>query len=86
MMNYYGWGMNTPFLGLGWILGVLFWVFLALLIAKLVGFLFAKKNEAKDAEESEDVSALEILKMRYAKGEITKKEFDTMKKDILSSN
>ena len=31
-------------------------------------------------EETE--SALEILKSRYAKGEITKEEFDRMKKDI----
>ena len=29
-------------------------------------------------------TALEILKKRYAKGEITKEEFDQMKKDILS--
>jgi len=35
-------------------------------------------------ESGDSETALEILKKRYAKGEITKEEFDQMKKDILS--
>jgi len=35
-------------------------------------------------ESGDSETALEILKKRYAKGEITKGEFDQMKKDILS--
>ncbi len=35
-------------------------------------------------EGGESETALEILNKRYAKGEITKEEFEQMKKDILS--
>jgi len=34
------------------------------------------------SKEKKDVSSLEILKDRYAKGEITKEKFDEMKKNL----
>ncbi len=40
------------------------------------------RGQHRDRGDSE--TALEILKKRYAKGEITKEEFSQMKKDIVS--
>lgn len=62
-----GWG--------GGIMMVVFWVLLIALIVWVV-------NEIKGNSSRGSSSALEILKERYAKGEIDKKEFEEKKKDL----
>ena len=59
--------------------GVIMWIILILIIGVIAYFVIkGQKLIPKDGEET----PLEILKKRYAKGEITKQEFEKMKKDI----
>jgi len=67
--------MNNPCWGMGW--GM--W-FIPLLIILLIYFLIKNNSQSKDGQSAE--SLMEILKKRYAKGEITKEQFEEMKKDI----
>jgi uncharacterized membrane protein len=80
-MMGYGWpGMMGGWNGiglLGWIPMVIFWILLILGIVVLVRFLGDSRKGLGGS-----MTSLDILKERYAKGEITKKEFEEMKKDI----
>lgn len=71
MMDY-GYGMMG-----GWgILGLIFWIIVLIGLVLLIKYLW--EGGAKREE-----SALEILKKRYARGEISKEEFEEKKKDLL---
>ena len=60
-----------------------FWMMIALMVLFVVTIILlivrARKNRHRFIEESE---AIQILKRRFAQGELTKEQFDTMKKDL----
>ena len=51
-------------------------------IIALIVWAVIKLSRREDTTSSSKVSALDAAKERYAKGEITKAEFDQIKKDI----
>lgn len=73
----YGYGMGH---GYGWFFMILFWIGIILLILYFVRTL-SRTNT--DQTQTPGKPPLDILKERYARGEISKDEFDRMKKDIL---
>ncbi|MCF8308848.1 MAG: SHOCT domain-containing protein [Bacteroidales bacterium] len=66
----HGWGM-----GLGWIIGLVILVAFIWVISQA----FNKNNKPAAPEKS----ALDILKERYARGEIDKDEFEEKIKDLM---
>jgi putative membrane protein len=67
------------FMGNIWF-GWFFWILIIALIFVLIWTNTREKNKYIPFDGNE--TALDILKKRYAKGEITKEQFDQMKKDL----
>lgn len=72
-------GFNSSFfsMGFGGIAMLIFWALIIAGIVLLVQWL-VKTNESSSTSDN----ALEILKERFAKGEITEKKFQEMKKEL----
>ena len=72
MHRDYGWGMGS-----GWVFMIFFWV---LVILGVLYFIRIVTTSAK--KDASGDTALDILKKRYAKGEITKEKFEKIKNDL----
>lgn len=70
MMNGFG-GM-----GFGWLI----WI---VIIGVVIWAVVQVTNRNKNIEHTTKESPLDLLKKRYANGEISKEEFDRIKKDLL---
>ncbi len=69
--GYYGWGY-----GMGFMM-IIFWVLVIFGIVYLIRYLAKGPSHYEPRE-----TPLDILKKRYARGEITKEQYDRMKDDL----
>ena len=84
-----GGGMGSWMRGWGYPMGIfpfilvfLFWIAVIVVILFLIRWLIVSTRHHGERKSGATDSALEILKIRYAKGEITKEEFEQKKKDL----
>ncbi len=82
-----GWGMMGPWMmgGFGWMwLMPVFWIFfLGLIIWAVIALVRGVSQPGgSNSGSSRPDSALEVLKKRYARGEINKEEYEEKKKNL----
>jgi len=78
MGNLMGW--NNWGIGMGWFGGIFMVLFWGLIVWLVIVLIQRLTDQGKTRESSN--SALDILKKRYAQGEIDKQEFEEKKKDL----
>ncbi|MDD5489121.1 MAG: SHOCT domain-containing protein [Candidatus Moranbacteria bacterium] len=84
MMGYYG-HMGGLGFGFGFVFMLIFWVLIFFVVMALIRGLSGRHGcgwHGLDEQKGKENKALDILKERYAKGEISKEDFEKMKKDL----
>jgi putative membrane protein len=82
--GYYGpmgpgrWPMMHYGFGYG---GMFMWIIFLLVIGLLV-YVIVQSQKTKGQTPTQNEDPLDVLKRRYAKGEISKEEYEKMKKDL----
>jgi putative membrane protein len=78
--SFGGWGMGL----FGGIFSIIFWVLVIVGLIFLIKWLIQSTKGDLGSGRSGSSRALDILKERYARGEINKEEFEEKKRDLLS--
>jgi putative membrane protein len=78
--DWMGPGMMLGF-GWMWLMPILWIAFLGLIVWAIVAAV-RSSGESKGSDSSKTDSALEVLKKRYARGEINKEEYEQKKRDL----
>lgn len=73
--------------GLGMLPMVIFWIVVVALALWLLSYLFPRRTDdtiwrGDNADAGSTESALEILKRRYARGEISRDEYERVRRDL----
>jgi putative membrane protein len=75
-------GFGMGFGGFGFIFMALFWIVIIGVGIWLLSNLFPKNNASSQSKEVGGESAVEILRRRYALGELTKEEYESMRYEV----
>lgn len=75
-----GWGFpGFGFFGFGWLFMIAFWALIIVGAVLVIKALIPKESER---QERATETALDILKKRYAQGEINKEEFEEKRREL----
>lgn len=75
------WG-NGHMMNYGFGYGGMFMWFIFLIVLGIAVYFIIQASKSKNVAGQAQDTPLDIIKKRYSKGEITKEEFDRMKKDL----